>query len=99
MLCWPGSADARSVDDEQKDIEMTRRNGIHFTQQVLCTNRDDPLFARYLIPLPNPDEEEMAHAMADHRIVGVHRSKLLRKLHARNSIELVRKALSLDQEA
>jgi hypothetical protein len=44
---------------------MTSRNGIDFIQQVLCTNRDDPLFARYLVPLPNPDEEEMAHAMAD----------------------------------
>ena len=43
---------------------MTKRNGIHFIEQVLCTNRDDPLFARYLVPLPNPDEEEMAHGMA-----------------------------------
>jgi DNA-binding NarL/FixJ family response regulator len=44
--------------------------------------------------------KEIARALhLSHRTVGVHRSKLLRKLHARNSIELVRKALSLDQEA
>jgi hypothetical protein len=44
---------------------MTKRDGISFVEQLLCTNRDDPQYARYLVPLPNAADEEMAHAMAD----------------------------------
>jgi hypothetical protein len=43
---------------------MSKRDGIGFIEQLLCTNRDDPANARYTVPLPNA-EEEMAHYMAD----------------------------------
>jgi hypothetical protein len=44
---------------------MTKRDGISFIERLLCTNRDDPQFARYLVPLPCAEDEEMAHGMAD----------------------------------
>jgi len=44
---------------------MTKRDGIDFFEQLMSTNRDDPQYARYLVPLPNPADEEMAESMAD----------------------------------
>ena len=44
---------------------MTKRDGMSFLEQLLCTNRDDPQFARYLVPLRNAADEETAHVMAD----------------------------------
>lgn len=35
-----------------------------FLSDLLCTNRDDPANARYLVPLQNAEDEEMAHDMA-----------------------------------
>jgi len=43
---------------------MTKRDGIDFFEQLMSTNRDDPQYARYLVPLPNPADEEMAEDMA-----------------------------------
>jgi hypothetical protein len=44
---------------------MTKRDGISFISQLLSTNRDDPANARYVVPLPNPEDEEMAQGCAD----------------------------------
>jgi hypothetical protein len=44
---------------------MTKRDGISFIHQLLCTNRDDPANARYVVSLPNLEDEAMAHCMAD----------------------------------
>ena len=44
---------------------MTKRNGLSLIQQLLTTNRDDPANARYLVPLPNADDEDEAYDMAD----------------------------------
>jgi hypothetical protein len=44
---------------------MTKRDGISFINQLLCTNRDDPQNARYLAPLARAEDEQMAHSMAD----------------------------------
>jgi hypothetical protein len=44
---------------------VTQRDGISFIDQLLCTNRDDPANARYVVPSPNAEDEEMAHCMAD----------------------------------
>jgi hypothetical protein len=44
---------------------MTKRKGLTFIQQFLPTNRDDPANARYLVPLPDADDEDEAYDMAD----------------------------------
>jgi hypothetical protein len=44
---------------------MTKRDGITFFDQLMLTPRDDPQYARYLVPLPNAADEEMAESMAD----------------------------------
>jgi hypothetical protein len=44
---------------------MTKRDGMDFFEQLMITNRDDPQYARYLVPLPNPAGEEMANGMAE----------------------------------
>jgi hypothetical protein len=36
-----------------------------FINDLLRTNPHDPANARYLIPLADPEQEEMAHRMAD----------------------------------
>ena len=36
-----------------------------FVRDLLCTHPGDPANARYLVPLSDPEEEEMAHSMAD----------------------------------
>ena len=41
------------------------RDGISFINRLLCTNRDDPQYARYQVPLVRVEDEQMAHAMAD----------------------------------
>jgi hypothetical protein len=43
---------------------MTKRDGISFDEQLLHTNRDDPQYARYLVPLPNAADEALAQEMA-----------------------------------
>ena len=44
---------------------MTKRDGISSIELLMCTPRDDPQYARYLVPLPNAADEEMAESMAD----------------------------------
>ena len=44
---------------------MTKRDGIDFFEHLMNTPRDDPQYARYLVPLPNAADEEMAESMAD----------------------------------
>jgi hypothetical protein len=36
-----------------------------FVRDLLCTHRADPANARYLVPLEDSEQEEMAHIMAD----------------------------------
>jgi hypothetical protein len=36
-----------------------------FLGDLLCTHPHDPANARYVVPLDNPEDEQMAHAMAD----------------------------------
>ena len=43
---------------------MTKRDGISSIELLMRTPRDDPQYARYLVPLPNPADEEMAEDMA-----------------------------------
>jgi hypothetical protein len=40
------------------------RDGISFTERLLCTP-DDESNGRYFVPLPNAKDEETAHFMAD----------------------------------
>ena len=44
---------------------MTKRDGITFFDQLMLAPRDDPQYARYLVPLRNAADEETAHVMAD----------------------------------
>ena len=43
---------------------MSKRGGVGFTDQLLCTRNDDAN-RRYFVPLPSAKDEEMAHCMAD----------------------------------
>ena len=43
---------------------MTKRDGISFTEQLLCTP-DDEANRKYFVALPNAEDEDMAHSMAD----------------------------------
>ena len=43
---------------------MTERDGLSFTDQLLCTP-DDGANSRYFVPLPNAEDELLAHQMAD----------------------------------
>jgi hypothetical protein len=43
---------------------MSKRDGIGFTDQLLCTP-DDDANKQYFVPLPSAKDEEMAHCMAD----------------------------------
>jgi hypothetical protein len=43
---------------------MSRRDGIDFTDQLLCTPNDEA-HKQYFVPLPNAEDEELAHCMAD----------------------------------
>jgi hypothetical protein len=36
-----------------------------FVRDLLCTHPGDPANARYLVPLEDSEQEEMAHSMAD----------------------------------
>jgi hypothetical protein len=47
---------------EITDFEICRRLAI---LPNLCVDHSDPHNARYLVPLPNADDEEAAHDMAD----------------------------------
>ena len=44
---------------------MTKRDGITFFDQLMLAPRDDPQYARYLVPLPNAADEELAECVAD----------------------------------
>ena len=43
---------------------MSRRDGINFTDQLLCTPNDEA-HKQYFVPLPNAEDERLAHSMAD----------------------------------
>jgi len=43
---------------------MTKRDGISSIELLMCTPRDDPQYARYLVPLPNAADEALAQEMA-----------------------------------
>jgi hypothetical protein len=36
-----------------------------FVRDLLCSHPADPAHARYLVPLEDPEQEKMAHSMAD----------------------------------
>jgi hypothetical protein len=44
---------------------MTKRDGISGVEQLVCTPRNDPQYARYLVPLPNAADEDLAQEMAE----------------------------------
>ena len=43
---------------------MSRRDGFDFTDQLLCTPNDEA-HKQYFVPLPNAEDERLAHSMAD----------------------------------
>ena len=44
---------------------MTKRLPDAFVNDLLCSHPHDPANARYMVPHENPEDEEMAHDMAD----------------------------------
>ena len=44
---------------------MPKRANVDLTTELLCTHRDDPANAQYVVPLDNAADEDTAHSMAE----------------------------------